>query len=158
MWKAMTAATQRRTSPHGSAVRWTWAGVVALIAALAVLVHHDTTVMPSPALSSMSSMGAMPGMEDHGSAAMAAESSQSGHDAQVKAAAPASDGGASACTGPAMLHCASGDVGTAKFAPPLPVLHGAVDETEYGMLAGHRPPGETPRAPPDLTLLSRLLI
>ncbi|MFJ9011618.1 hypothetical protein [Streptomyces canus] len=155
----MTTATHRRTGPHGSAVRWTWAAVVALLAALAVLVHHDTMspATPNPALSATSTM---PGM-DHGSAAMTdmtEATASAGHDAafQVTGMVMGDDGGA--CSGMAMQHCSAGDIGTAKFAPPPAVTHVDRDEATYGVPAGHGPRGEPDRAPPDLSVLSRLLI
>lgn len=148
----MTTATNRRTVVHGSAARWTWAAVVALIAALAVLVHHDTsaTAVRPPVMS------AMPGM-DHTSAAMTPTAASAGHVTALGAEDPAT-GDDAACSGPAMQHCSSGDPGTAQLAPPPAAPHIDRADAAYGVPAGHGPPGVSHRAPPDLAVLSRLLI
>ncbi|QUW85549.1 hypothetical protein SMIR_41580 (plasmid) [Streptomyces mirabilis] len=148
----MTTATNRRTVVHGSAARWTWAAVVALVAALAVLVHHDTsaTAVRAPVMS------AMPGM-DHTSAAMTPTAASAGHGTALGAEDPAT-GGDAACSGPAMQHCSSGDPGTTQLAPPPATPHVDRGDTSYGVLAGHDLPGVPNRAPPDLSVLSRLLI
>ncbi|MFF7642877.1 hypothetical protein [Streptomyces canus] len=148
----MTTATNRRTPAHGSAMRWTWAAVVALIAALAVLVHHDT----SAAAVRTPVMSAMPGM-DHVSEAMAPTAVSAGHGTVLGAAGP-DTGDDGACSGPAMQHCSSGDPGTAQLAPPPAVPYATWADTAYGAPAGHDPPGVSHRAPPDLAVLSRLLI
>ncbi|MEU0171419.1 hypothetical protein ABZ214_39235 [Streptomyces iakyrus] len=160
----MTAATNRRTSPRSGAVRWARGALVALLAAFAVLVHHDTSAMPSAAVNSMSAMpamtamGAMPGM-DHGSGATAAEAARSGDDTAFQATAPATDtdDAAAACAGPAMWHCSAGDLGTAKLAPPPAGSAADTEATAHSVPTGAST-GVPHRAPPDLSFLSRLLI
>ncbi|KAF5990670.1 hypothetical protein BOG92_000420 [Streptomyces sp. WAC00263] len=133
-------------------MRWTWAAVVALAAALAVLVHHDT----SAAAVRTPVMSAMPGM-DHASAAMTPTAASAGHGTALGAEGPAT-GDDGACSGSVMQHCSSGDPGTAQLVPPPAAPHIDRADTAYGVPAGHDPPGVPHRAPPDLAVLSRLLI
>ncbi|MEU3338780.1 hypothetical protein [Streptomyces sp. NPDC006668] len=150
----MTAATNRRIAAPGGAVRWTWAAVVALLATLAVLAHHDMTAaaMRGPAMS------AMPGM-DHTSAAMTSTAAETDHSEALQSEAPATDGDGGACSGPAMQHCSSGDVGAPQLlVPPSSVPRVGHGDAAYALPAGHGPPTASHRAPPDLAVLSRLLI
>ncbi len=150
----MTAVANWWGIPRGSAVRGAWGVVLALLAAVALLIHHDTTVMRPAATNSMSSMSGM----SHGAAAMTVQPPMSGHGAVQQAAAPATGtGGAPACVGPAMWHCSAGDVSTAKFAPPPGVSTVDGANTAYGVHTGV-PTSVSHRAPPDLSVLSRLLI
>ncbi|MEV6291434.1 hypothetical protein AB0M41_13670 [Streptomyces sp. NPDC051896] len=58
-----------------------------------------------------------------------------------------------------MQHCSSGDVGTPQLIAPPSALPKAVQGSPArGVLAGHNPSGISHRAPPDLSVLSRLLI
>lgn len=150
----MTTAADRRAVRRGSALRCVWAALVALIAALAVLVHHDTTstamaggdysatVMPMTALTAAMPMTAAtpPG---NGTALQAADTAKSDDDC--------------VCSGPAGQHCAAGDVSTAKLAPPPAAAH-VTRAQAARVLAGYGLPTPSHRAPPDLSVLSRLLI
>ncbi|OIK06137.1 hypothetical protein [Streptomyces monashensis] len=149
----MTAATYRRISPRGSAPRWTWATVVALLAALAVLIHHDSVGAVTPT----TAMSAMPGT-DH--TASVRTTARTGHHEAARTAAPAMDhDGGGACSGPAMQHCSSGDVGTPRLlAPPSALAHTVHGSATPGFPHGRSPSGVAYRAPPDLSVLSRLLI
>jgi hypothetical protein len=155
MRKAMTAATYRRISPRGSASRWTRAVVVALLAALAVLVHHDTVgaVTPTTAMSAMSGT-------DHAVSASVRTTARTGHHEAARAAVPAMDhDGGGACSGPATQHCSSGDVGTPRLlAPPSALTHTVQGPSVPGVPHGRSRSGVSHRAPPDLSVLSRLLI
>lgn len=137
-------------------MRWAWAGIVALLAALAVLVHHDTTsvAMPAPAASSM---GTMPGM-NHGLAAVTQIQPSSGHEATVRDTNTSTGNGSGPCSGPVMEHCSAGDIGSVKIAPSPAVPHTDMYAVAAGSPVGHGPPGRPYRAPPDLSVLSRLLI
>lgn len=154
----MRAATYRRISLRGSAPRWTRAAVVALLAALAVLVHHDAAVSATPS----TAMSAMSGMDR--TAAMAQATAPAGHDAAARAAAPGMDHGCGGgcgggCSGPAMQHCSSGNVSTPQLlTPPSAPAHAVQGSPAQNIRAGHGPSGTSHRAPPDLSVLSRLLI
>ncbi|MEV7155231.1 hypothetical protein AB0N77_11540 [Streptomyces misionensis] len=201
--------TCRRTIARGGVPRRARAAVLTLLAALAVLVHHDMS--GTPTMSATAVMSAMPAATHgapHGSAAHAADGS--GHTTTGKAAAgPAmadhaiagpnkgdhvmsgqvmsargtpgcamaghgtvrhgataqavtsglehdADG---ACSGPGMQHCTSGAVGSPQLlAPPAAAPHAVPSVPARGVLAGLGLPGHPHRAPPDLSVLSRLLI
>ncbi|MFJ9706053.1 hypothetical protein [Streptomyces sp. NPDC101234] len=149
----MTTATDRQAGPRGGAARCARAVVVALLAALAVLVHHDTTSAVVPA----HSMTAMAGM-DHTSAAMTPSAASAAHGTVLKAGnmAMGDDGGA--CSGPGMQHCSAGDVGTAKLLPPPAAVTVVRSDAFPSMSARRDPTGTAYRAPPALSVLSRLLI
>ncbi|WP_050375670.1 DUF6153 family protein [Streptomyces acidiscabies] len=138
--------TDRRTGPRSSAVRCAWTVLVALVAALAVLVHHDTTSVAMP----VHATSAMTGM-DHTSGAMTSTVASGRH-------GTAMDDGGGACSGSAMQHCSAGDVGTVKLVPP-PATAGIVRPDAFRDVSAQRdPPGTSHRAPPDLSVLSRLLL
>ncbi|MEV5954767.1 hypothetical protein AB0M11_13515 [Streptomyces sp. NPDC051987] len=160
----MTEATCRRLSrPRGSATRWTWAAVVALLAALAVLLHHDTAAPAGP-VAPVTAMGGMPGMTHTTAPATGRTGPAEAAPSSATAPTPApgqdhddDDGGP--CSGPAMQHCSAGDVsGPQLLAPPSAVRHAVQGFLAQRVPAGHVPSGIPHRAPPDLSLLSRLLI
>ncbi|MFF5405275.1 hypothetical protein ACFY8K_18475 [Streptomyces misionensis] len=206
--------TCRRTITGDGVRRRAWAAVLTLLAALAVLVHHDMS--GAPAMSATAVMGAMPGAArtaPHGGTAEAADGSgrtvtgkaaagkaaaghamadhamsghdagdhpMSGHDMSTRgtpgyampwhgtvrhgATAQAVTSGLEhdadgACSGPGMQHCTSGAVGSPQLlAPPALAPHGVPSAPVRGVLAGLGLPGHPHRAPPDLSVLSRLLI
>ncbi|MBW8795383.1 MAG: hypothetical protein JF597_17820 [Streptomyces sp.] len=149
----MTTATDRRAGPRGSAVRCARAVVVALLAALAVLVHHDTMSVVMP----VHSTSAMAGM-DHTSAAMTPTAAPAAHGTALKVANTAMGDDGGACPGPGMQHCSAGDVGTAKLLPSPAAVTIVRSDALRGMPARRDPTGTSHRAPPDLSVLSRLLI
>ncbi|MEU9242338.1 hypothetical protein [Streptomyces sp. NPDC048385] len=151
----MTTATDRRaglrgSAVRGSAVRCARAVVVVLLAAFAVLVHHDTMSAVMPA----HSMSAMAGT----SAAMTPTAASAAHGATLKAADTAMGDDGGACSGPGMQHCSAGDVGTAKLLPPPAAVTIVRSDAFRGTPARRDPTGTSHRAPPDLSVLSRLLI
>ncbi|GGS05261.1 hypothetical protein GCM10010269_50130 [Streptomyces humidus] len=154
----MTTA-HHRPGAHGVVARWTRAAVIALVAVLAVLVHHETAAMlthVSPTgISGNSSMAGM-----HHTATPIAPAHASGHAAPPGLAAPAAihdDDGA--CSGTAMQHCSAAGVDSLKLVPPhRPALEGAA-VAHPGAAVGRDVPGASSRAPPDLpVLLSRFLL
>ncbi|MER6081381.1 hypothetical protein [Streptomyces sp. NPDC001833] len=149
----MMTATERQAGPRGGAARCARAVVVALLAALAVLVHHDTTSAVTPA----HSMSAMAGM-DHTSAAMAPRAALVVHGAVLKTAYTATGDDGGACSGPGMQHCSAGNVGTAKLLPPPAAATVVRSDAFRSVPARREPTGTSYRAPPDLFVLSRLLI
>ncbi|WP_458247292.1 hypothetical protein [Streptomyces sp. MAI_2237] len=151
----MAAVTDERARPSGGAVRCARAVVVALLAALAVLVHHDTTSMAMPARA----MSAMTGMGHASAHADMTATTTSTEDATVlRTVDLPMNGDDGACSGSAMQHCSAGDIGTAKLAPPAAAVIVGRSPLPPAAFAGHRWPGRSHRAPPDLSLLSRLLI
>ncbi|QLJ02371.1 hypothetical protein HZZ00_15950 [Streptomyces sp. NEAU-sy36] len=201
--------TCRRTITGDGVRRRAWAAVLTLLAALAVLVHHDMS--GAPAMSATAVMGTMPGAArtaPHGGTAAAAGGSgrtatgkaaaghtmadhampghetgdhaMSGHGMSARGtpgyamprhgavrhgvAAQAVTSGLEhdadgACSGPGMQHCTSGAVGSPQLlAPPALAPHAVPSAPARGVLAGLGLPGHPHRAPPDLSVLSRLLI
>jgi hypothetical protein len=68
------------------------------------------------------------------------------------------DGGG-ACSGPAMQHCSSGNVATPQLLVPPAALSRVVQGPPVpGVLAAQSLSAISHRAPPDLSVLSRLLI
>ncbi|MET9088090.1 hypothetical protein ABZX77_40460 [Streptomyces sp. NPDC004237] len=149
----MTAVADGQTGPRGGAARRARAVVVALLAALAVLVHHDAT----SAVMSAHSVSATAGM-DHTSAAMTPAAAPAAHGTVLKAADTAMDGDGGACPGPGMQHCSAGDVGMAKLLPPPAAVTAVRPDAVRSVSARRDPTGTSYRAPPDLSVLSRLLI
>ena len=155
--QAMTAGEARRVRARSGAVRWSRAVVLALIAALAVLVHHETaagavTRIPSSAASVMSGI---PGMGSMSSMTMPMD--PAGHEAP-RAGTLAADSVDGACSGMAMQHCSAAGVDTLKLAPPSEPALGQDDAATPGAPTSRDIPGTVSRAPPDLSVLSRLLI
>ncbi|SFY53832.1 hypothetical protein [Streptomyces sp. F-1] len=171
--------TCRRTITGGGVRRRAWAAVLTLLAALAVLVHHDMS--GAPAMSATAVMGTMPGMTHtapHGGTVEAADGSgrtatgnaaaghtmadraMAGHGATAQAVTSGLEHDADgACSGPGMQHCTSGAVGSPQLlAPPALAPHAVPGAPVRGVLAGLGLPGHPHRAPPDLSVLSRLLI
>ncbi|MFF8991182.1 hypothetical protein ACF09H_14785 [Streptomyces sp. NPDC014983] len=140
--------TYRRIGSHRGAARRSWAAVLALLAAFVVLVHHDMGAVPAAPATAMSAMPGM-GHAAHGMTGpdMAALTSAMDHDT----------GGA--CSGADMQHCTSAAVGSPQWLVPPTVRTPAVPGVPgHGVLAGRGLPGHPHRAPPDLSVLSRLLI
>ncbi|MFF0156090.1 DUF6153 family protein [Streptomyces sp. NPDC005263] len=120
--------------------------LAALWVALAVLVHHDATAPASPhSMSSMSSMSTTRGMP--------ASPQPSAHGSAK--AVNADD--AMSCSGAAAQHCAAASVQTAKYAPPSEALRTA-PRTDPGPSGRPAATASVERAPPDLSVLSRLRI
>ncbi|MEU6200292.1 hypothetical protein [Streptomyces sp. NPDC047061] len=162
----MTTATDRQAGPRGGAARCARAVVVALLAALAVLVHHDTTSAVTPA----HSMSAMAGMDhtyvamtpaagmDHTHAAMNPPAASVAHGTVLRTAYPTTGDEGGACSGPGMQHCSAGDTGTAKILPPPAAVTAVRSDAFPSLLTQSDPTWTSYRAPPDLSVLSRLLI
>ncbi|GAQ51819.1 hypothetical protein [Streptomyces acidiscabies] len=155
----MASAHHRPGGAHSAALRWTRSAVIALVAALAVLVHHDTaaalTQVPAAGVSATSSMTGM-----HHAVAPAMPAHTSGHAMARGGTAPIpahDDDGA--CSGTAMQHCSAAGVDGLKFAPPHQPCTGCTPAFPPGATAGRDIPGTTGRVPPDLSvLLSRFLL
>ncbi|MFJ4205701.1 hypothetical protein ACIP2Y_39550 [Streptomyces sviceus] len=136
----------------GRALRWTRAVLIALVAALAVLVHHETVA----AATHLPSDRAMAGM--HHTATLAMPVHTGGHAMPPGVTAPTGvldeDG---ACSG-TMQHCSAAGVDSMKLAPPHQPCTGCAPAFWSEAGAGRAVPGSTGRAPPDLSTLSRYLL
>ncbi|MDR3081553.1 MAG: hypothetical protein LBV60_11615 [Streptomyces sp.] len=159
----MTTAEQRRSGAWRVVLRCTRGAVIALVAVLAVLVHHETAapaphVPPSRTLEAVG-MAGMTGMAamDHGSVPPA-QTRSAAHALPSRSAAPVAAGIDGACTGMAMQHCSAAGVDTVKPVPPAESTVGHTPAAPSRAAAGRDIPGTVGRAPPDLSLLSRLLL
>lgn len=151
-------------------VRWTYGVLIALCAALAVLVHHDTASMGASAGITTSSMSEVAGSSMPGgshAAHMAGSSmpsaSHAGHvmpdegDSPTWAPSSPSSADAGGCSASGMQHCTTAGVASVQLAVP--------DEGKCSPLislreaaAGRVPDTAVGRAPPDLSVLSQLRI
>ncbi|MFJ3305183.1 hypothetical protein ACIPSA_19075 [Streptomyces sp. NPDC086549] len=149
----MTTARHRTYGARSAALRWTRAAVIALTAALAVLVHHETAA----AITHLPPVGAMAGMHDTATPTISVHTG--GHAVPSAGTAPTAahdDGGA--CSGTAMQHCSAAGVDNMKLVPPHQPSTGCAPALCAGAAVGRDIPGSTGRAPPDLSVLSRLLL
>ncbi|MEU5377622.1 hypothetical protein [Streptomyces sp. NPDC005968] len=76
----------------------------------------------------------------------------------LRFAAPPMDGDHSACSVLLAGHCSAASINTWQLEPPAAAPFTAPTDALYGVFVGHVPPGTALRAPPDLSVLSRLLI
>ncbi|MEV5987157.1 hypothetical protein AB0L85_19370 [Streptomyces sp. NPDC052051] len=144
----MTTAEGRRGAA-GAVLRGTRAAVLVLVAVLAVLVHHEL-VAPMVHVPAARTVAAAPASDmtgmDHGSVPLIGASDSVAMDL---------DG---ACTGVGTHHCTAAGVDTVKTVPPTEVAVGDAPPVPSHAVAGRDVPGTVGRAPPDLSLLSRLLL
>ncbi|WP_433920484.1 hypothetical protein OIE50_48005 [Streptomyces canus] len=133
----------RTARSGGMAVRWAYGVVLTLCVALAVLVHHETSVT---AVSPM--RGAA-----HAVHATAAGTSHAHH--ALGSSTHSADAGG--CAMPGMQHCTTASVDSVQLAPPG---RSAFDlSADLRQAAVGRAPGATVgRSPPDLSVLSQLRI
>ncbi|MFF8952175.1 hypothetical protein ACF09I_25720 [Streptomyces sp. NPDC014940] len=145
----MSRAPGRPTGSRHSAVRCAWTMVITLFAALAVLAHHDTSaIMPTQ----------MAGMTHTSSIMTPATASEAGHGTALRVVHTPMDEGSGACSGSAVQHCSAGDVSTAKPVSPPAAVAIIRSDTFSIPSAGTPLSAASDRAPPDLSVLSRLLI
>jgi hypothetical protein len=138
--------------PSRTALRWTRAVLIALVAALAVLVHHETVA----AVTHVPSDRAMAGMHPTATPAMPVHTG--GHAMPPGVTAPTAaldDDGA--CSGTTQ-HCSAAGIDSMKFAPPRQPCTGCAPTLWSEAAAGRAVQGSTGRAPPDLSALSRYLL
>jgi hypothetical protein len=150
----MATADHRRGATPGAVLRWTRAAVIALVAALAVLVHHETAAAMTPAAASET--GSHAGM--HHAAAPTTPVEPSGLAMMSGTTAPPAPDAGGTCSGTAMQHCSAAGVDTMKLAPPHRPFTGCAPGIRAGHAVGRDVPGAADRAPPDLSVLSRLLL
>lgn len=131
--------------------------VIALCAALAVLVHHETAAIAETSAPSAPHAGhVMPGMASWSADAMPM-SSAAGHTDVPGASPSAHSSPHSACTTPGMQHCTTASVEVVKLAVPPQGLAGQ-SANPYQARSGPVSAGTIGRAPPDLSVLSQLRI
>ncbi|MGW4103432.1 hypothetical protein [Streptomyces sp. NPDC004976] len=144
-------------SARAGAVRWARGVVLALGAALAVLVHHETAAIAVTSVPSAPHAGhVMPGVVSSPAAAMPL-SSAVGHTDVPGASASADSSPHSACATAGMQHCTTASVEVVKLAVPPQGLAGQ-SANPYQARSGPVPAGTIGRAPPDLSVLSQLRI
>lgn len=145
---------------HASAVRWAHRAVIALLAALAVLIHHETAAITATpvqhATPSTHAGHVMPGMASS-SAAAVPQGPAADHTDTLDIPAPAHGVDGSACANPGMQNCITAGIDTVKLAPPTQ-RHGQQAAHPYHAKPGRLPTGTISRAPPDLSVLSQLRI
>ncbi|WP_327344444.1 hypothetical protein [Streptomyces europaeiscabiei] len=139
-------------------VRWARGVVIALCAALAVLVHHETAAVAVTPMPSAPHAGhVMPGMAFSSSAVAMPMSSAAAHTHVLGASPSTHSSPHSACAIPGMQHCTTASVEVVKLVVPSQVLAGqSVDP--YQAQSGSVSAGTIGRAPPDLSVLSQLRI
>ncbi|WP_369033364.1 MULTISPECIES: DUF6153 family protein [Streptomyces] len=143
----MTARTARS---GGTAVRWAYGVFLTLCVALAVLVHHETSATGVPSMPS-AAHAVMPGMA-HAAHVMPDETAPSVSDDSSHSAH-----GDGACAAPGMQHCAMASIDSVQLAVPARAVFDPL--VNPGQAVAGRTPGATVgRAPPDLSVLSRLRI
>jgi hypothetical protein len=136
-------------------VRRSRGAVIALLAVLVVLIHHEVAVITSSPLRPAAHAGhTMLGMAPSSAAAMP-QGFAADHPHPVDAPAHGVEG--NCCTDPGTLHCATASVEVFKLAVPSP---GHVEQTAgpYQAEPGARSTGTISRAPPDLSVLCLLRI
>ncbi|MGW1375541.1 hypothetical protein ACWD6P_14870 [Streptomyces sp. NPDC002446] len=140
---------------RAGAVRWAGGVVLALLAALAVLIHHETAaITASPPRSAAHAGHAMPAM---GHPSPAPHAAAADHTDLHGTPAPAHGADGSACTDPGMQHCTTASVEVFQLDVPSQG-HAAQPADPYRAGPGALPAGTVSRAPPDLSVLSRLRI
>ncbi|MER5474330.1 hypothetical protein [Streptomyces sp. NPDC002685] len=144
----------RTAHSGGMTVRWVYGLFIALCAALAVLVHHETAAMSPSPMTGASSVMSTSSTEDatHAGHVMPGKDTPT---ARNPSSPNADDTGC--CDGPGIQHCAAASIATVQLAVP--------SENESSPLADLReaaarraPAGVVGRAPPDLSVLSQLRI
>lgn len=149
----MTTAGHRSDGARGAVLRWTGSAIITLLAALALLVHHGT----ADVLTHVPPARAMAGM--HHTAPPPKSVHTSGNAMPLAVTPPAAahrDDGA--CCATAGQHCSAAGVDGLKFGPPHQPCTGCAQAVHSGAAGGRDVPGTTGRAPPDLSVLSRLLL
>ncbi|MFC4464141.1 hypothetical protein ACFPH6_06100 [Streptomyces xiangluensis] len=147
-------------SGGGTAVRWAYGVFLTLCVALAVLVHHETSMTSMTSMttaSPMSGSARMP-VPAHAAHAMA----HTGHVMAGEATPSASKSSAhgvdsGACAMPGMQHCTTASVGSVQLAAPGQSAFDSPADLKRAA-AGRAPASTVGRAPPDLSVLSQLRI
>lgn len=160
------ACAPRTHAAHG-VVRWVRAAVIALLAALAVLIHHETVAVAiGPTASSathvMTSGMVMSGGHSAPATAMSGHEhgSTAGQAAEptMASAPPMSSADGPPCSGVAMQHCSTGSLEVVKVPVPVQTPAPWGLPAPGAVAAAPHSAGTVDRAPPDLSVLSQLRI
>lgn len=139
------------------AMRWARGAVIALCAALAVLVHHETAAIAVTSAPSTAHAGhAMPDTTSSSADAMPM-SSAVGHTHMPGASQSAHSSPHGACATLGMQHCATASADAVKLPVP-PLGHTAPSADPYRANPRLVSAAAIGRAPPDLSVLSQLRI
>jgi hypothetical protein len=157
----MTTVGHRLGGASSAVLRWTRAAVIALMAALAVLVHHETAVAIAPVSPTVASdTSSLAGMLH--AAAMTHSVHTNGHatspGAPTTTTTTTTTDDHGACSGTVIQHCSAAGVDSVKFVPPHHLSISCAPALPSRAAVGRDVPGTTGRAPPDLSVLSRLLL
>ena len=136
------------------AMRCAGGAVIALLASLAVLIHHETAAaLDAPAQHATHSTHI-----GHASSSAAATRQVSGltHAERFSTPAPAHGVDGSTCAVPCIQHCTTGNIEVLKL--PVPPQGTPMPADPYRAQPGPQPTDTAGRAPPDLSVLSRLRI
>lgn len=173
----MATAAHRGGAAHGAVLRCARAAVITLVAVLAVLVHHETaatvTHVPQPGSSAASGLAGMhhspapalppsvmhpPVMHPAAMHPPVMHPQPNGRTASPGVTTPAATDDRGACSGTAAQHCSAAGVDSVQLAPPHQSVLSRAPAVRPGAAVGRDVPGTTGRAPPDLSVLSRLLL
>jgi hypothetical protein len=143
---------------RAGAVRWVRGAVIALCAALAVLVHHETAAIAVTSMpSAPHARHAMPGMASSSSAVAMPMKSAAAHTDMLGASPSVHSSPHNACAAPGMQHCTTASIEVVKLAVPSQGYAGQ-SANPYQAQASPVSAGTIGRAPPDLSVLSQLRI
>ncbi|GGS06170.1 hypothetical protein GCM10010236_70800 [Streptomyces eurythermus] len=153
-----------RTRASRGAVRWAGAAVIALLVALAVLIHHETAVAGSSTPSAATHV-MTPGMVMTDSRSGPEPIPGHGHGSgpeqtaePIVTAPPMGSAHGQACSGMAMQHCATASFEVVKLVPPTQSRESSGLASYGAVTAAPKVAGAADRAPPDLSVLSQLRI
>lgn len=167
-------ASAPRTDAAYGVVRRVRAAVIALLAALAVLIHHETAAASTGPTVTSALHVMTPGMVAAGGhAAPATAMAGHGHGGTAQHPAHAGAAGQAAepsdaaapvtsstdgppCSGMAMEHCSTGSLETVKLPMPVPNAVPWGLAAAEAVAAGPKSASRDGRAPPDLSVLSQL--
>ncbi|TPQ23495.1 hypothetical protein FGD71_004380 [Streptomyces sporangiiformans] len=154
------------------AVRWAYGASLTLCVALAVLLHHETSMTSVTSVTSVTSMTSMTSMTSaspmstsfpvpapaHAAHAMAKTAHVMEGDAASSASESSTHGvDSGACAMSGMQHCTTASVVSVQLAVPGQSALDPPADPELAA-AGRAPASAVGRAPPDLSVLSQLRI
>jgi hypothetical protein len=147
----------RAAHGRGMAARWAYGAFLTLCVALAVLLHHETSMTSMMAASPMSTSFPAPAPA-HAAHAIAKTAHVMEGDATPSASESSTHGvDSGACAMSGMQHCTTASVVSVQLAMPgQSALDPPADPEQAA--AGRAPASAVGRAPPDLSLLSQLRI